>query len=73
MLGGSIGEWDQQWKRYGNREMEIHLETLTEHASIRFYRITQDPETHTYESFRLCKRWKSSRKLILIALIGYKN
>ncbi|RHZ80396.1 hypothetical protein Glove_136g55 [Diversispora epigaea] len=29
-------------------EMEIHLKTLTEHSSIRFYGITQDTETHIY-------------------------
>ncbi|RHZ74118.1 hypothetical protein Glove_227g162 [Diversispora epigaea] len=30
-------------------EMEIHLKTYTKHyASIRFYGITQDPETHSY-------------------------
>ncbi|RHZ75601.1 hypothetical protein Glove_212g161 [Diversispora epigaea] len=29
-------------------EMEIHLKTWTDNASIRFYGITQDPETHSY-------------------------
>ncbi|RHZ85743.1 hypothetical protein Glove_60g136 [Diversispora epigaea] len=29
-------------------EMEIHLKIFTENASIRFYGITQDPETHSY-------------------------
>ncbi|RHZ74170.1 hypothetical protein Glove_227g140 [Diversispora epigaea] len=29
-------------------EMEIHLKTLTNYTSIRFYGITQDPETHSY-------------------------
>ncbi|RHZ75590.1 hypothetical protein Glove_212g205 [Diversispora epigaea] len=29
-------------------EMEIHLKTRTDNASIRFYGITQDPETHSY-------------------------
>ncbi|RHZ85817.1 hypothetical protein Glove_60g81 [Diversispora epigaea] len=29
-------------------EMEIHLKTRTKGASIRFYGITQDPETHSY-------------------------
>ncbi|RHZ77889.1 hypothetical protein Glove_169g33 [Diversispora epigaea] len=29
-------------------EMEIHLKTDTKNASIRFYGITQDPETHSY-------------------------
>ncbi|RHZ81608.1 hypothetical protein Glove_117g387 [Diversispora epigaea] len=29
-------------------EMEIHLKTWTEFASIQFYGITQDPETHSY-------------------------
>ncbi|RHZ43257.1 hypothetical protein Glove_815540g2 [Diversispora epigaea] len=28
--------------------MAIHLRTLTEYASIRFYLITHDPETHSY-------------------------
>ncbi|RHZ77562.1 hypothetical protein Glove_176g62 [Diversispora epigaea] len=57
-IGGFIGEWDienQQWKRQRNRdgevgevEMEIHLKTRDEAASIQFYGITQDPGTHSY-------------------------
>ncbi|RHZ69615.1 hypothetical protein Glove_281g59 [Diversispora epigaea] len=48
---GDIWKWDienQQWKRYSNREMEIHLKIWTRGGTIRFYGITQDPETHSY-------------------------
>ncbi|RHZ85782.1 hypothetical protein Glove_60g112 [Diversispora epigaea] len=42
-IDGYIGEWDienQQWKRYPKDKEGA--------ASIRFYGITQDPETHSY-------------------------
>ncbi|RHZ87525.1 hypothetical protein Glove_33g26 [Diversispora epigaea] len=50
------GEVEVALKKFDNfvnfndvlNEMEIHLKTLTESASIRFYGITQDPETHSY-------------------------
>ncbi|RHZ87166.1 hypothetical protein Glove_40g101 [Diversispora epigaea] len=62
-IDGSIDKWDienQQWKRHGEDEevalkkfdnfMEIHLKTWTDnnYSSIRFYGITQDPETNSY-------------------------
>ncbi|RHZ83964.1 hypothetical protein Glove_86g77 [Diversispora epigaea] len=51
-IDGSIEKWDienQQWERYQYRdEMAIHLKIHNEYGSIRFYGITQDPETHSY-------------------------
>ncbi|RHZ77159.1 hypothetical protein Glove_184g93 [Diversispora epigaea] len=50
------GEVEVALKKFDNfvnfndvlNEMEIHLKTWAENASIRFYGITQDPETHSY-------------------------
>ncbi|RHZ82547.1 hypothetical protein Glove_109g402 [Diversispora epigaea] len=57
-------KWDfenHQWERYRNSEvalkrfdnfMKIHLKIYNEYvASIQFYGITQDPETHSYRWF----------------------
>ncbi|RHZ51630.1 hypothetical protein Glove_476g83 [Diversispora epigaea] len=53
---GEVGEVEVALKKFDNfvnfsdvlNEMEIHLKTWTSDASIRFYGITQDPETHLY-------------------------
>ncbi|RHZ78451.1 hypothetical protein Glove_164g12 [Diversispora epigaea] len=63
-IDGDIEKWDienQQWKKYHKGKdvalkkfdnfMEIHFKIYTDAnvaTSIRFYRITQDPETHSY-------------------------
>ncbi|RHZ84260.1 hypothetical protein Glove_84g141 [Diversispora epigaea] len=49
---GEIGEVEVALKKFDNfvnfNDMKIHLKTWTEDASIRFYGITRDPETHSY-------------------------
>ncbi|RHZ82821.1 hypothetical protein Glove_103g66 [Diversispora epigaea] len=53
---GEVGEVEVALKKFDNfvnfndvlNEMEIHLKTQNDDASIRFYGITQDPETHSY-------------------------
>ncbi|RHZ84291.1 hypothetical protein Glove_84g20 [Diversispora epigaea] len=52
----SVGDAEVALKKFHNfvdfndvlNEMEIHFKTRTGGASIRFYGITQDPETHSY-------------------------
>ncbi|RHZ55134.1 hypothetical protein Glove_420g64 [Diversispora epigaea] len=75
-IDGQITRWDiinkQCHKCHGNslKNMAIHLKMQNEGASIKFYGITQDPETHSYSMILEDASEGNLREYLKINLIG---